>query len=234
MRRLHVFALGLAALLGRASALNPIHESSYDLLPRGNFSSTATLEVAGIFASGDHAAGVPVSLAFRATPKLELGAGLKTFWGDVDDHIPYAVFGAKYLVPGQTSLQADLLVGMNSGAGNGLSLAAHHRFGYSPRFFSRLVGRLGFMDALVNDNALMAMELGFYPTLNLMRPLSLELGLITSSQTTDFDGNFALDFQPALQIHIGRESTVETAVALGLAGNHKEDLRVKVALLYGF
>jgi hypothetical protein len=226
--------LSLAAALGQAFAMNPIQESSYDLLPRGNYSSTATLEAAGIFASGANGMGLPVSLAFRATPRLELGAGIKTFWGDVGDHIPYAAFGVKYLAPGQNSLQAHLLVGMTDGAGNGLTLALHHRFGYSARFYSRLVGKLGFMDALVNDDALMAMELGFYPTLNIMRPLALEFGLITSSQTSQFDRNFALDFQPALQIHFAREATAQMAVALGLAGDHKEDVRAKMTLLYGF
>lgn len=233
MRFRNVFAF-IAFAIGAASAFNPIQDGGYDVLPRGNLASTATFEGAGIFSSNRDYAAVPLSLAFRATPKLELGAGLKTAWGDVGDHIPHAVFGAKYLIPGQTSLQAHLLVAMAEGAGNGLTLALHHRFGYSPRFYSRLVGKVGFMDALVNDDALMAMEGGFYPTLNIMRPLSLEFGLIASSQTSNFSENFALDFQPALQIHIGRESSVETAVALGLAGDRKERLRVKVALLYGF
>ena len=65
------------------------------------------------------------------------------------------------------------------------------------------------------------------------RPLSLEFGLIASSQTSGFDERFAFDFQPALLAHIGRESVVATAVAIGLAGKRREDLRVKVAVIYG-
>lgn len=234
MRCHRLFALGLSAAQA-LHAFNNIHESSYTLLPRGNFASPATFQTAAIFRSNEqNTVAIPVSLGFRATSDLELGAGLKSFWGHRDDNLPYLVFGAKYLIPNQTSLQADLLIGIQGGAGDGLALGFHHRFGYSSRFYSRLVGKLGFMDALVDDHALMAYELGFYPTLVLMNPLSLEFGLIASSQSTNFNGHFALDFQPALDVHISRESVVETAVALGLAGDRREDLRIKVTLIYGF
>ena len=225
----------LATLLDSAFVLNPIHESSYSLLPRGKFASPVTLSVGALMQSQNtDVFEVPLSLTLEATPRFELGAGLKTAWGGSDDHVTYLVFGAKYLTVGQTSVQADLLVGATRGYGKGFALSTHHRFGYSPNFFSRLTGRVGFMDAIVQDDALMAFELGFYPTLAIVRPLSLELGLITSSQTSGFNENFALDLQPALQVHIGRESVVETAVAVGLAGEHREELRVKLVLIYAF
>ena len=87
---------------------------------------------------------------------------------------------------------------------------------------------MGFMDALVRDDALMALEAAWYPTLSVARPMSLEMGLIASSQTSHFNDYFAFDLKPALQVHMGRERMVETAVYLGLAGEHREDLRVQV------
>lgn len=80
----------------------------------------------------------------------------------------------------------------------------------------------------------MAFETGFYPTLALGRPLSLELGLIGSSQTKGFEPNLAMDLQPALNVGFARESTLQAAVALGLAGAHKEEMRVKLTLNHGF
>ena len=235
MRRLRLIIL--VSLMGamRAAALNPIHESSYSLLPRGNSASDAAVSVAGIMRSGSGGDfDLPVSLQFQVTRHVELGGGIKTHWGD-GGHVPYLVFGAKYLTPGATSFQADFMIGSASGSGKGFALGAHHRFGYSRRFQSRLVGKLGFMDALVDEDALLAFEVGFYPSLMLMRPLTFELGLITSSQTENFDSHFAMDLQPALLVGIGKESVVETAVAWGLTGDdRKEDLRVKVAIIWGF
>jgi hypothetical protein len=228
-----LFAALLAAI--PVAALNPVHEASYNLLPRGKFSAPATFSIAGITASGSTDFWqVPMSLVLEASPKVELGGGLKTQWGGAaDDHVPFLVFGAKYQVEPATSLQADLLLGANRGFGKGFSLAVHHRMGHARRIHSRFAGRLGFMDALVRDDALMAMEAAWYPAFNLARPLTLEFGLIASSQTRGFDDYFAFDFQPALHAHIGRESAVVTAVAIGLAGERREDLRVKVAVLYG-
>ena len=219
-----------------AAALNPIHEASYNLLPRGKFASSGVVSIAGILDSrSDDLFQIPFSLSLEASPRVELGGGIKTQWGDAsDDHVPYLVFGAKYMLDGATTLQGDLLLGANISAGKGFSIGVHHRQGHAQRLYSRFTGRLGFMEALVQEDALLAMEGAWYPTFVIVRPLSLEFGLIASSQTTRFNDYFALDFQPALQVHIGRESLVETAVAIGLAGEQREDLRVKVAVVYGF
>lgn len=236
MRNLYATWALAAALAGPVLALNPIHEASYNLVPRGKFAASGHFAIAGILDSRvDDFWKVPFSLALEAGPKVELGVGIKTQWGGAsDDHVPYLVFGAKYRVAGPTTLQGDLLLGANAGAGKGFSFGLHHREGHGRRLFSRFTGRLGFMDALVRQDALLALETAWYPTLQIVRPLSLELGLIASSQTTDFNDHFALDLKPALQVHMGRESMVESAVTLGLAGERREDLRVQVTVIYAF
>ncbi len=229
--------LGLVACLpAPALPLNPIHEGTYGVLPRGKSLASTTFSIAAILDSRDDELWrVPVSLALEAGDRAELGAGLKTQWGEgADRTIPYLVFGGKYRLSPATSLEGDLLLGADRSGDKGFSFTVHHRAGHGRRLFSRLVGKAGFMEAFVRDDALMALEGAWYPTLAPARPLSLELGLIASSQTSDFDAHFALDFQPALLVHTGRESVVATAVALGLAGDNREDLRVKVAVVQGF
>lgn len=219
---------------GTAHAFNPIHEASYNLEPRGNFSGP-TLLLGGIIDSRNTGAfRIPLSFALKAAPRLELGAGIKTVWGNGEDHVPYLVFGIKWLTPGQTSFQADLLVPANSGYNTGFSLASHHRFGHARRLSSRLAVRLGFLEALVSDDALLAFETGFYPAFSVGNGLSLEAGLIGSSQNEDFEPNFALDLQPAVNVGFARSSSLQAAVALGLAGDHKEEMRVKLSITHGF
>ena len=225
--------LGAVLAAQCAWGLNPIHESSYNLLPRGKFASSFTVDVGGITSSGSDVFEVPFSLSLEATPRLEFGAGLKTGWAGSEDHIPWIVFGAKYLARGGTTFMGDLILGANS-PGKGFALGAHHRFAHARRFYTRATGKLGFMEALTDNDALMAFEAAAYPTVNIVRPLSLELGFITSSQTEDFNDNFALDMQPALLVHIGGESVVEAAATVGLAGERREDLRIKVVVIYGF
>ena len=234
-RNLNVTLALLIAGLQAAWAFNPIHESSYNLEPRGNYPTGANLAVAGIIDSRNTSVwAVPASVALRVTPRMELGMGLKTRWGGGDDHVPYLVFGAKWMAPGQTSYQADLLVPANSNSGKGFSLASHHRFSHGDMLSSRLAVRLGFMEALANNDALMAFETGFYPALSFGNAVSLELGAIGSSQTKEFEGNLAMDLQPALNVGFARASTLQAAVALGLAGDHKEEMRVKLTVNHGF
>lgn len=218
-----------------AAAFNPVHESSYNLEPRGMFAAGTTLSAAGIIDSRNTGVFlIPVSAAVAVAKQVELGTGVKTDWGDVDDHVPYLVFGAKFLTPGQTTFQADFLVPAAAHAGKGLSLASHHRFFYGGPLSGRFAARVGFMEALVHDDALLAFETAFYPTLSFGSGLSLELGLIASSQTKYFEDNLALDLQPGLLIGGGRGTSVEACVALGMAGDHKEEMRVKVLVNHGF
>jgi hypothetical protein len=144
------------------------------------------------------------------------------------------VFGVKFLPRGQTTFQADLLVPANIKNDKGFSLATHHRFYYGGIFSSRLAARIGFMEALVRDNALMAFEGAFYPTLAVGRSLSLEVGLIGSSQTRYFERNLAMDVQPGLIVSFARAATLQACVALGLAGDRKEEMKAKVLLNHGF
>jgi len=230
--RVTLAALAAAAC---AHAFNPIHESSYNLVPRANYSTATTLAVGAILDDRNtDEYSFPASIALQATPRMELGAGLTTRVVDGDLHVPYMVFGVKWLTLRHTSFQADLLIGTDLGTGKGFSLASYHRFTYSELFYSRLAVRAGFMEALVNDDALMAFEAAWYPGLMLFRPLSFELGLIGSSQTRNFENNLAMDIQPALLVQFARESMLQTAVAMGLAGDHKEHLRVSVTLIKGF
>jgi hypothetical protein len=227
--------LACLVCVGIASAFNTIHQSSYNLEPRGNFPNGTTLSIAGVIDSrATDIWEVPASIALRASPQVELGAGLQTVWGGVDDHVPYMVFGVKWLTRTQTSFQADLLVPANVDHGKGFSLASHHRFHHFRILDSRLALRAGFMEALVDNDALMAFEGGWYPTLMPGGPLSLELGLIGSSQTKRFEENLSMDVQPALIVNFRRASALEAAVAMGLAGDHKEEMRVKVLLTHGF
>lgn len=225
-----------AAACAPAFGLNPIHEASYNLVPRGKFAASGFFSIAGILDSRvDNFWMIPFSLALEASPKVELGAGIKTQWGAAsDDHVPYLVFGGKYMLTGATTLQGDLLLGANINRGKGFTIGLHHKEGHGRRLYSRITGRLGFMEALVEQDALLALETAWYPTWQVVRPLSIECGVIASSQTTDFNDHFALDLKPALQVHMGRESMVESAVTMGLAGERREELRVQVTVIYAF
>lgn len=226
----------LAAGPGRVSAFNPIHGASYDLEPAGNRPHTLHLAAAGILDSrSTDRWEVPFSLSLRASPRVELGGGIRTEWGSgTDGHLPYLVFGAKFLARTGTSFQGDLLVPAAGNRGKGFSLAALHRFRHAAWLDSRLAVRFGFMDALVRNDALAAFEAGWYPALRPGGPLAFELGLIGSSQTRDFEGNLAMDLQPALDVAYRRRGNLKVAVALGLAGDRKEELRVKAQLDQGF
>ncbi len=234
-KRFKLLIMGHSFLALAAFALNPIHESSYAVLPRGKMNSDITLGSGFYFNSPDHTPiGVPLSLAFALSNHLEIGFGLKTAWVDAGDNVPYMLVGAKYLTGNQLSLGADLILGTHTHSQKGLTLNFHKRIGYTSRFNARFTGKLGFMDYNVNSDALTAFELAYYPTLRLMNPISFQFGFIGSSQSNHFEKNLAIDLQPGLIVELGHESAVESLFAFGLAGDHKEDLRIKVAFVKGF
>lgn len=235
LRNLRVSLAALIAAVQASLAFNPIHFGSYDLVPHGKYEAATTLSLAVQMDSRRTGAwDVPASLALEVSPRMELGAGLKTHWGESDDPVSYLVFGVKWKTLQNADFQVDLLVGADAARGKGFSLASLHRFRHFTRLHSQLTARIGFMDALVENDALMAFECGFYPALVPVRPLTLQLGMIASSQSSGFERHLAMDLQPALQVRYRRGSMVETAVALGLAGDRKEEMRVKVALIHGF
>lgn len=228
-----VTLIGLAAC-GMAFALNPIHEASYNLLPASNFPSATTLS-GGMFIRSQTTSlfDIPVAMALQATSRVELGARVHTRWGDVHDNVPYMVFGVKWLTLRHTSVQADLMIGTNFNTGKGLCISTYHKFQYFSRFAAPLAARFGFMEALVERDALMSMEVGYYPTLSVARGLDLEFGILGSSQTKDFEDYLAMDLQPALRVKFGRQSELVTALTLGLAGNRKEEMRAQVVINHG-
>jgi hypothetical protein len=229
-------ALALLAMPAILSAFNPIHDASYDLEPATVRPQRLHLSGAAIIDDRNTDVWqIPVSLAFRASPSVELGAGIRTAWGSgTNDHVPFLVFGGKWQSRSRTSYQADLLVPAHDDRDFGLSLAAVSRFHHFDALDSRLALRLGFLDALVYDRALAAFEVGWYPVLMPNRSLSFELGLIGSSQTRDFEGHLAMDIQPALIVAFGRHSRLLAGAALGLAGDAKERLRAKAQIDHGF
>ena len=229
-----VTLVAMAVALRIGFALNPIHEASYNLVPEGNFQSATTLSGGVIIHSQQTSVyEMPLAIALKANPRVELGARFQTRWGDVDNNVPYMIFGVKALTIRHTSVQADLLVGTKFDAGKGFSISSYHKYQFTSWCFGRLASRLGFMDALVQEDALMAFEAAFYPTVTITRSVAVECGMIGSSQTKGFERYLAMDIQPALRVNFGRDSMIETAVALGLAGDRKEEMRVKVAINHG-
>lgn len=215
-------------------ALNPIHEASYNLVPSSNFQCATTLSGgAYVHSQTTSTFDMPVAIALQATPRVELGARLQSRWGDVEDNLPYLIFGVKWLTLKHTSVQADLMIGTNLNTGKGFSISTHHKFQYFSWFSAPLVTHFGFMEAMVDRDALMAMEIGYYPTLAVARNLALECGLISSSQTNGFEDYLAMDLQPALRVKFGHQSELVTALAIGLAGRMREKMRAKVVINYG-
>jgi hypothetical protein len=227
--------LACLSIAGEAWAFNAIHQASYDLEPHGNHAYGTHLSIAGIIDSRatDYWM-VPASIALRASPQVEFGAGIQTRWGSAQDHVPYLVFGVKWLTRTKTSVQADLLVPANVDNGKGFSIATFHKYRHFPSVGSHLAVRMGFMEALVDDDAVLAFETGWYPTLFPGQALSLELGLIGSSQTKRFEEHLAMDMQPSVLVNFRKASSLQASAAMGLAGDRKEELRVKCQLNHGF
>ncbi len=215
-------------------ALNPIHEASYSLVPSAIHSRDINLEL-GVYtdASNFDVISIPISGSFKISKNLELGAGLKTYWGDVGDNIPFLAAGAKFRLAGNGTLQADILMNLQGDGDNGISLSYWKKKSYSRVFSTGYHLRLGAFDALTRD-ALFAFEGAAYPQLHFSSPLSFQLGFIASSQSDRFEDFLAIDLEPALLIALGNGSKLSVSLTVGLAGNQKEESRLEVNWLKGF
>ena len=233
MRVWRVLMTGVLMVIpGVLWALNPIHEAGYALWNRGVPQADFRVEGGVLFKSGNDNVEIPLGMSLPVTHSLELGLGLKTVWGSGANHVPYVPFGLKYQLHGATVLNLDFLLATGNSS-HGLRLGLTSRTGRR-RFSSRLFGNLGFMDGLVDRSALLALEGGWTPALRLGRSLLLESGFVASSQTKAFDDHFALDWQPGILIPYSHDGGILTRITVGLAGNHREDLAIKVAMAQGF
>jgi hypothetical protein len=102
------------ALPALAMAFNPIHDASYDLEPAGVRPLKLHLSGAAIIdARNTDIWQIPVSLAFRASPSVELGAGIRTAWGSgTDESCPFPRLRGQ-----MAGAFADQLSGRFAGAG---------------------------------------------------------------------------------------------------------------------
>jgi len=218
----------------QALALNPIHESVYSAYPSSLSHGEPSLHLAAIIPEGGDWVEIPAALSFGIGASAELGAGLKTIWGNDGDHIPYFVLGGQLALTSRSSLGLHLLFDANGGKNNGLTFTGDKRIGHGRKLYSELHARLGFMEALVTDDALMAFEGQWIPSLILLPNVTLQCGVVASSQTKHFNDFFALDLEPGVRVPTGRESAVVTTFTLGLAGEHRTDFRAKVAAVHAF
>jgi hypothetical protein len=230
------YAMGTCLLfLAQAWGLNPITDEEFALWPRSVSRSDLNVEGGMIFRSRDNgnAVEIPLAVSFKASRSLELGAGLKTDWGDGSDAVPFIPLGLKYQANAATTLNLDFLIGTH-GDDDGLRLGVLSRVQHTSRLSSQLSGQIGFFNAYTGDGKSVALEGAWLPSLRLLRDISVESGFVASSQTADFNDHFAFDWQPGLFVDLGRDGGVLTQVTLGLAGDAREDIRVKVALSQGF
>ncbi len=228
-----VGAIG-AVVMGasQAFALNPIHTAGFASVDREASRADFLLETGGLFRDGDPVhAQIPVALSL-GLGRLEFGGALKTQWGHRGDAVTHFTFGGKFRADGNLTLGASLSTPLSDGASPGLMLEALGRNGHGRRLSSLWVARAGFLDGLAYGDALMAMEFSWTPRLTLGRGLSLECGLIGSSQTENFDGHFALDLQPGLQVGLGRSGALFAGIVLGLTGDHSESMAARLGLSF--
>ncbi len=212
-------------------ALNPIHDASYQLVHRIIGNKDGFVSVGTLFnprAPGDlH---IPVSGGLIFGPDVEIGLGIKTQWIEVGDKILHGVVGVRYRIKRNLILNADILVPLTSGHETGLSFGFQKQSWYHKRFFTYFTGRLGFLDALADD-ALAAFEIAYYPTIKIFSPIYLEMGIIGSSQTNQFEEHLAIDLQPGVRVPIGRSNLLHTSCSYGLAGDRKEEARFNVIII---
>ncbi len=217
--------------LAAAWGLNPISEGGFALWPRGVSPTDFRAEEGFIILSGSGVE-IPGAVSLRATPTLELGAGLQTYWGGNRAHIPYLPLGVKYQTDRATALNLDFWVPTQNGNG-GLRLGALTRLQHGGRLSSVLSGQIGFFDAFTGGGGA-ALGTAWTPSLRLLRGVSLQCGLVASSDTRAFNDHFAFDLQPGAFVDLGRGSSLLSQITLGLAGPHREDVRAELALSEGF
>jgi hypothetical protein len=235
--RIGAFFLGLvfAGFFPRAAlALNPIHESVYLAYPTGLSQGEPAMHAAAIVPGGGDSFLLPLGLSFALGRQFEVGAGIKTAWGNGGDAVTSWVLGLTASVDARTALGVHLLFDAQGGEPVGLTLLGHRRGGLSRRISTATDLRVGFLSGLAQHDAFMAFEGGYALRLRVTGPVSLHAGAVMSSQTRHFNDHFALDFEPGVHVGTGRNSALQAIITLGLAGERREGLRVKCGWVQGF
>lgn len=217
-----------------AFGLNPIHTSTYAAFPSGLSQGTPSLHVAAIVPNGGGSLFLPIGLSLALGRDIEVGGSLHTHWGNGGDAFGAMVFGVQGALRSNNTIGLHLLIDAHGGDANGLTLNFHHHGGFSRRLSTETELRLGFLDGLAYDNALFALEGEYVLRVHASGPVSLQGGVIASSQTRHFNDFFALDLEPGVHVATGRKSALEALITMGLAGEHREGFRVSFAWIQAF
>jgi len=210
-----------------AQAFNSIHFNSYNLVPTSIYFTTLNLS-SGLYLEPNEPTtfSLPVSAVLNLAHDFELGAGIKTHWGRRSESITHIVMGTKIGLTGYSFIQADLLLATQNSA-NGFSITYLKITNVTAKFINYSQFKFGLMNHFASD-ALLAFEAGFYPTLKIVKPIGLQLGFVSSSQSAQFENNLAIDFLPTLLVNVANATELSVSLVMGLAGNHQSDLALHV------
>ncbi len=210
-----------------------LHDASYHANPEKLLAPQTALHVAGIIdGEGNGHLTIPVAFSLALNRHWELGAGVRSQWIDVENHLPHAQFGLRYSAAGSI-LEADLWLGLDESE-NGLALSYGIAQSMSSRFALYYQAKIGFMPQFVYNDALLGFELSATPAFRVGRSLQIVWGFDLGSQSNDFEKFLAIDMEPGLWIPLGSDGRLALSVALGLAGNFKEDVRFRLAWMKPF
>lgn len=169
----------LVAVLGLISpswCLYPMHDVRYNLKPETLIPEQS--EYSGGFQTHWVADGEFVgAFKFGINSRFEIGSKLMiNTYNRFENAYSMLDLGVKVSVGGGGTVQSDVLLGLNNGAGGGAVFTYSQGASYTKRFTSVYETRFGFFDALTGGNWMM-LEAGAYPQFRVADPLSLRMGL---------------------------------------------------------
>jgi hypothetical protein len=207
--------------------LASIHDTRYNLFPEIMVPDQA--EFSGGFQTkwvgdGDFVGTVKFGINDRVEVGTKLSYETENQW---DRQFLMADLGVKVAINAFSSIQSDVILGINNGRGGGVMLTYSQGAAYSKRFSSTYEARLGFLEAVTVGNWAI-MELGTYPQFRIADPVALRIGLATATSLRHPVDQFKIDLLPGVTIGLRSYLKLLGECAVGIIGTKEIRLSLHV------
>jgi len=160
---------------------------------------------------------VPINAQLALNDYWEIGGKLLF---DTEDNLEsvqtYLDLGAKYRVLEYSTLEADILVGLDNNRGGGLVFSYAHFQPLSKIFSNLFEARIGFLDRVAGEGGYAKIALGVTPQFYFGKSVHAMIGVESSGSLGNLSDDFMMDIVPRLEVGILPYFHIMGELAIGI------------------
>lgn len=223
-----IILIFLSILTVSVSALDRFWDARYTFGPEFMVKDRFTLG-AGFYTEYQEDASFPLNIQIALSDYWEVGGKLFfTTYEKLESIYAYIDVGAKYRFQPNSTLQMDILMGLNHDNGGALSFTYNNLQVITKNFSTLYEARIGLFDGVAGSDGWVKFSGAVFPQVRLGNPIRATIGIVSSGSVGNLSDDFMIDLLPRLDIGILSYLTLTGELAIGVLQSKNND-KVRLA-----